>query len=513
VLDTASGQFLESRQTAAFENKGGALNLRGGIDYDLDKKTRLSGELRFRGMDYDSDILETYAGEDAAGAVTRAYRRTSDAKMKRDNGAVSADWRRQFSGSEHDLAAHLEYEVTSFNRDGRAFADNTPGADIYETFGFGVDQTRANFKLDYTRPMQDSGKLKTGVDLERAENDYDNYGRRGPAQDGQVVDPSRTNRFLYDQDVLAAYVTYERPFGDFTIQGGLRAEQVLIDTDQVTSGQKDENDYFKVYPSLHMGYTLNENNTLTANYSHRVQRPQAQDLNPYPVYQDPQNFRAGNPDLKPQQTHSYELGWQYRKAQTYYLATLYYRQNEQTVTDVVRDLGQGVFLTTRENLGKNNSAGLELVANGRLTSTLTYNVSGNVFHNEIQARNLGFTGTRSDTMLSARANLNWQATPKDFLQINAFSSGRRLTPQGYREPFQMVNLGYRRKVNDKLSFVVTANDVLNSFEDTVIIDSPALRDSTRRTVGIRAVFFGFTYNFGGGRPRPEQFDFGGGAVG
>jgi outer membrane receptor protein involved in Fe transport len=410
-------------------------------------------------------------------------------------------------GAEHEITAHLEYEVTDFSRDARSTTRNTPGGLGYEAFGFGVDQTRANFKLDYSKPLPDSAKLKTGVDFELARNDYDNRGAAGAAPGALIPDPARTNRFLYDQDVYAAYVTYERPFGDFTVQGGLRAEEVRIDTNQLTSNQKNQNDYFKLYPSLHTGYTLNENNTLTANYSRRTQRPQAQELNPYPVYQDPYNYRAGNPNLKPQQTESYELGWQYRKAQTYYLATLYYRRNAQTVTDVVRDLGGGVLLTTRENLGQNNSAGLELVANGRLTPKLTYSLSSNIFHNEISAGNLGFAGTRADTMISGRANLNWQATPKDFLQINAFSSGKRLTPQGYREPTKMVNLGYRRKVNDKLSFLATVQDVTDSFGETVVIATPVLRDTTTRSAKVRSAFFGFTYSFGGGKTRPEQFDF------
>jgi hypothetical protein len=59
--------------------------------------------------------------------------------------------------------------------------------------------------------------------------------------DGLVVLPALTNRFLYDQDVYAAYVTYERPFGDLTALGGLRAEQVNIRTNQITSVQKDDN--------------------------------------------------------------------------------------------------------------------------------------------------------------------------------------------------------------------------------------------------------------------------------
>jgi outer membrane receptor protein involved in Fe transport len=463
-------------------------------------------------MDYDADGEESFTDLTASAAVA-VYTRASSAGMKRDNTAISGDWRRQLKGAEHELTSHVEYEITNFQRDARALTKNSPGVDQYETIGIGVDQTRANFKLDYSKPMPDSAKLKTGVDFEVQTNKYDNDGATGPAPNGLVVDPSRTNRYDYDQDVYAAYVTYERPFGDFTVQGGLRAEEVRIKIDDITHAVKGDNDYFKLYPTLHMGYTLSPSQTLTANFARRVQRPGAQDLLPYRVYQDPLNYRQGNPNLKPQQTDSYELGWQYRKGPAFYLATAYYRESSNGVTDVVSDLGGGVLLTTRANLATSRNGGLELVTNGRLTPKLTYNVSSNVFWNEIDASKLGFAGTRSLTAVSGRANLNWQATPKDFLQINAFSSGKRLTPQGHREPFQMVNLGYRRKVSDKLSFVVTAQDVLNSFEDTVIVDTPILRDHTTRTAKVRSIFFGFTYNFGGGKPRPEQFDFSGGAVG
>ena len=331
--------------------------------------------------------------------------------------------------------------------------------------------------------------------------------------DGLVVEPALTNRFLYDQDVYAGYVTYERPFGDFTVLGGLRAEQVEIRTNQVTSVQKDDNSYFRLYPSLHLGYTVSQTQTLTANYSKRVQRPQPQDLNPYPIYIDPKTFAAGNPDLKPQVTDSYELGWQHRKGPQSYLATAYYRESRDGVTNVTRDLGDGTFLNTRENLAKSRNGGLELVANGKLTPKLSYNVSGNAYWNEIQSSIPGVVGTRDMTTLSGRASLSWQAAPKDFFQLNGFTSGKRLTPQGYREPVSLLNLGYRRKVNDKLNFVVTANDVLDSFKDAGVIDTPTLKQRVERTANVRAVFVGFTFSFGGGKARPEQFDFGSGAVG
>jgi outer membrane receptor protein involved in Fe transport len=513
TLDKASGQFLPSRFDATQNNEGGALTLRGGADYDLDKQNRISGEVRLRRWDFDSDLFESYTGRNALGGVSRAYTRTSNADIARDNKSVSADWRRQMKGADHTLTAHLEHEITDFSRDSNALLRNSPGGDVYEILSIGQDQTRTNLKVDYSKPLPDDVKLKVGVDVEWASNDYDNRGETGPSANALTIDPTRTNRFLYDQDVYAAYVTYERPFGDFTVQGGLRAEQVQIDTNQLTSNQTNQNDYFRLYPTLHMGYTLSQSQTLNANYSRRVQRPNAQDLNPYEIYLDPYNYRAGNPDLKPQITDSYELGWQYRKGQAYYLATAYFRDTRDSVTDVVVDRGGGVLLTTRENLGKSRAAGLELVANGRLSPKLTYNLSGNLFWNEIDAANLGFAGDRSGTAVSGRANMNWQATPKDFFQINAFTSGKRLTPQGYREPFKMLNLGYRRKVNDKLSLVVTATDALDSFEDVTVVDTPTLRDRTLRSANVRSVFFGFSYAFGGGKPRPEQFDFSAGGPG
>jgi len=153
------------------------------------------------------------------------------------------------------------------------------------------------------------------------------------------------------------------------------------------------------------------------------------------------------------------------------------------------------------------------VANGKLTPKLSYNISGNAYWNEIQSTTPGLAGTREMTTLSGRASLSWQATPKDFFQLNGFTSGKRLTPQGYNEPISLLNLGYRRKVTDKLNFVVTANDVLDSFKNVGVIDTPTLKQRVERTGNVRAVFFGFTYSFGGGKPRPEQFDFGTGAAG
>lgn len=206
-----------------------------------------------------------------------------------------------------------------------------------------------------------------------------------------------------------------------------------------------------------------------------------------------------------------ELGYQYRKGGAIYQATFFYRDIRDAVNDVTRDLGGGVFLTTKENIGESRSAGVEIVANGRLFQGFTYNVSGNASWIEIDGAGLGFGSDKRDAIsVTGRANLSWQVSSKDFLQLNGFMNGKRLTPQGYIQPMGGVNLGYRRKVTDQLSLVITANDLLDTIEFKRVIDTPLLRDVEHYKPLNRGVFVGFTYTFGGGKARDPGFDFGGG---
>src|SRR5262249_23453263 len=156
---------------------------------------------------------------------------------------------------------------------------------------------------------------------------------------------------LYKIDINAAYATYEQPLGDWTILGGLRLEDVRLDLDQITTRQASRQAYTHLYPTLHLSDRLSDNQQLVLSYSERILRPGPQDLNPF-RFVGLTSARQGNPDLKPQITHSLEAGWQFKEGGTFYLATLYYRRNERGVTDVVADIGDNILLTTKANLSQ-----------------------------------------------------------------------------------------------------------------------------------------------------------------
>ncbi|MBU1375348.1 MAG: TonB-dependent receptor [Alphaproteobacteria bacterium] len=484
---------------------------RASVDFDLDDKTRITGGVRYQGIDFRSHNVDA-VDQTTLGLTRLGFNTNNDQRQGRASVETSLNASHKF-GEGHDLTFAFTREMIDEDRSRvllRQF--RTPVApSTFEDAEARNRLWRTQVKLDYTRPLGEGRKLKLGYELNGDDNDYvfvfGGATLPGPA----AVDPTRSNLFRLDQQTHGAYVTYEQPVGKVTVLAGLRAEATLIDLNQVTQGRTDENDYVRLYPSLHLGYPLAEGQQLTASYSRRVQRPQAADYNAFQVYIDPQNLSGGNPKLKPQITDAFELGYQYRKSGTIFLATAYYRDGRDAVNDILRDLGDGQILQTKENIGSFRSAGLELVANGRLPGKLRYNVSGNLLWSEIDATDLGFgAARRSAYTASGRASLDWQPTDKDFVQLQGYMYGKRLLSQGYSEPQGILNLGYRHKFADNLSGVVTVQDIFALSRFDMLVDTPAFRERTVGKPKNRAVFVGVTYAFGGGKPRDTGFDFGAG---
>ena len=82
-------------------------------------------------------------------------------------------------------------------------------------------------------------------------------------------------------------------------------------------------------------------------------------------------------------------------------------------------------------------------------------------HIELDPDGLGGLGRRSGTVANGRGSLTWQPTAKDYFQLSGNVFGRQLLPQGYRLVGGILNLGYRRKVNEQLSLLFTGQRLLN----------------------------------------------------
>jgi outer membrane receptor protein involved in Fe transport len=513
TVDPATGGAIESLDTSHGRAVPDILTGHGSMDYDLDPTTRLSLALDGNLVEFTAKPLETFALGPLGQPLMLASQRQGAIHFHNRNRQIGGTYRKTLPGEDHEFSLDLNYEVTT-TRSSRpftyAFGPPAPGAD-FDDYHMRTELDHAQLKAEYKRPLPGDAKLTAGYQLQHDDNSYDNLDLRGPSEILAVPDPALTDHFRYDQTINSIYGTYQRPVGDLTLLAGLRVEAVRRTADQRVLGRRDTYDDVSAYPSLHLAYDLGDGRQVTAAYSRRVQRPAPHDLNAYRYYQDAYTYRAGNPLLRPQQTDSYELAYQYKKNGAVYLGTLYYRDNRDAFTDVIRALGDGVLLTTKQNLGSSRAAGVELVVNGKITPKLSYNVSGSVYWTQIDAAGLGFPSERSGATAQGRANLNWQVTPKDLFQVNLLSNGRRLIPQGYREGWVSMNLGYRHKFDDRVAATVSLQDVFDSFRFKSRVDTPLLRENFDQSIGFRGISIGLTYLFGDTKKakRDPGFDYGG----
>jgi len=485
----------------------------GGGEYKIDDENTLGASVNYNYRGFTRYGTEVTSISDGQGALMSDYdRNRTDPEFEKD-AEYRATYQHSFPQESHELNVEFKYNDHSEQEDNHytnvyRIPTSVPTFDN-ELIKQGERSNET--VVEYNRPFSDDAKLESGYSREATTVDMDFLGTAfDPTTATWVKDFTRSNHFIYSDTIHALYATYGRPIGSFGFLAGVRLEQAYIDTNQVTVGIAGHNDYFRLYPSVHLSYNLTDAAQLQLNYSHRVHRPEGDDLNPFPEYQDPFNLRAGNPNLKPEETHSIEAGYQYKKGDTTYLATIYYRQSYHGMTDVTRYIDSTTLLTTKENLATSRSGGLELAATRNVGSVASFNFSSNIYRNEIDARNLGFSAQKSTIAWNAKLSANLHATKADLIQFNTNYTAKRLTPQGYRLPTFVANLGLRHDFKDKKSaIIITVSDLFNSLKDRTHLDTPALHEDITRRRSARIVYVGYIYNFGKPAKKPKddlQFD-------
>jgi outer membrane receptor protein involved in Fe transport len=480
-----------------------------GADVDLGGFNSLSADLHRTDFLFHSNMKSTLVGDDSSGAIVRLFDRNGFFLQNRFDTEGSLSFQHDTGGKADDYSASLTYESTR-NEDLDRFDNISPlpaAPDLFDNVKRVSQLHRTEAKADYTSPRPDGSSIQAGVDLQLDRDRFRDLGGFGPtAAVAAVPQPQFTELFAFDRSVGAAYAIYQRDFGKLATETGVRLEAEDRRSGVIGNGSSGSREA-RLFPSLHLEWKLDKTTSLKGSVSTRIQRPDPVDFDPFRRFVDPFHFEQGNPRLKSENTLSFEGGLEHKKGKSFDSATLYYRRNRNGVTDVSQDIGDEVFLTTRENLVGSSELGFELVANGPLTKTLGYRLSGDVYRFAIDATNLGF-GRRSALIESGKAGIDWQPGKKDLAQVNLSLSGKTLYPQGEADPMLLINLGYRHQLTKQLFAFLTAQDALHTYTAHGRIRTPTLIQRTFDSAKTQAAFIGITWNFGGKGKQPS-FDYSG----
>ncbi|HTB68623.1 MAG TPA: TonB-dependent receptor [Steroidobacteraceae bacterium] len=481
-------------------------------EYALDERQSLSGSMSWTQHGGHRTYTQTDASTAASGTVTNSTDRLSSGHDPQ------TDWEERL-GYTHKLAREGEqldfslHRSTSHQLEVYDYTNDSfipPEARYYNNLSFLENQAITDAGVDYDLPFSKTRSLKVGYSFEQDDYSFANAGNNlDVATGGQIPDPNLTNDFTFRQQINSGYASFQAGVGAWNVLAGLRAELTHTDAQQITSQVSTSGSYFQVYPSLHVDRSLSDETTLSLGASRRVSRPDPEQLNPYIDYEYAPNLSAGNVNLRPQYTQSYEVGYGYEGAGLAYQLTGYYRRNRDSVTNVTEYIGNGDSLTTLANLPKNDSAGMEITSNGHIVPTLGYAVSANFFYSQIDATALGTPGLQSTVGVNGKLTLDYRPTAADSAQLIVTRTDKRLTPQGYISAINIVNIGYKRQLKSDLTAILTVSDVLNGQRYQRVDDTPMITATYLRAVRGRVIYVGLIYSFGitkKGTPTDFQYD-------
>lgn len=500
TIDPTTGAAITIAKTTIEHSRPLTRLVRGGLDWNPSSHDKLGAAANFDRRTFLRHATDHNLVSNAAGTITSDYDRIRTDPEYEQSFECSATWQHLFSGDDHELNVEVKSSSTK-EEEANHFMQTYRWPVQPATFDNVINQNSGHERevlVEYVRPLNEEAKFEAGYTLTD-----ENFGAffhneiLDPLSGQFITNAAKTSRFDVTNTIHAMFATYARAFGLFGFKAGLRPEWAVTTSHLASTNATIPNEYNRIYPTLHFAYQLASGHELQLNYSHRVHRPEIEELNPFPEYIDPFNLRAGNPRLKPEDIHSFEAGYGFHQGENSLTATVYHRQLYHGFTNVTRDLGNNILLTTRENLASSRSTGVEFTANANIGKQLTLNFSSNLFFNTIDASNLGFSSTKSAVAWLAKLGGTMRLEKNTLLQFNANYTSARLTPQGSRRPSFVANAGLRHDLwEKKVALVLTVADLCNSLKETTELATPTLREVIVRRRSARIIYVGILYNFG-----------------
>lgn len=508
LFDTLTGVPNYNNDTSNSSSRPLSHGVMLGIDYNYDESNSfgLSGNYYYRGFIRNDASNKKYLNNSKV--ITEEYNRLRyDDEYERES-VIAAYAEHNFPEEDHKIRFDFNWSKSPEVEDNHySNVYKIPSSSTtYDNTLIKQGSNNTQATIEYSNPLSETSTLEAGYEGEFNKKDLDFYGEFfDPLQQKFVKDIKKTNHFVYNENINAVYVTYSNELGLLGILGGVRLESAQLNSNLVSSGIEYKNQYYNIYPTLHLAYKLSDVSELQLNYSRRANRPEDDDLNPFPEYQDPRNIRAGNPKLKPEFIHSIEFGFQWQNDNLNIVPSIFYRKKYNGFSSVTKAINDTTLLTTHENLATDQSAGFEFVLSSNFGNFFSANVSSNAYYEQIDASNIGFSNKKSTITWSGSFSCNFNFTSSTMLQLNSNFRSARLTPQGNQRPNYVVNLGLRQDMlEDKLSLTLTISDIFNSLKRENNIDIACLVQNSISSRKARIIYFGATYRFGKTSKKSEE---------
>lgn len=458
-----------SMQDSKRERYSYSNTFRAGMEYFINPKNNLTISALYRFSDNNSRGTVIYDDFDRPQLLSNTTKRVEKEQSQRPNMEYNLLYRRQFDKEDQLFTLSATY----LNRGRDQMSDITELVlfDIDDLYTDDLlqrtqnDELRTNleFQADYYHPFGGDAKLEAGLKASIGEIDNDYAVEQfNPAGEWENMEQF-TNRFIYNENIYAAYLMFGDERERFSYLLGVRTEYSDIRTRLLNTDEDNQDTYFDYFPSVHLTYKLTQADNIQLSYSRRIRRPGFWQLNPFRSFVDDRNIRTGNQFLKPVYTDSYELGYLRFWNRASFNGSIYYRNSENVFQRIERIDSTGIVTMRPENFALNESVGLELIGSGRLQRWWNINGSLNFFHSRTEGSTEERDYLTESFSWSGRISNRFTITRGFDMQLSSRFRGPREMPQGTREASWSIDAGLGKEVlNGNGTLTLNVRDVFGT---------------------------------------------------
>lgn len=484
-------------------------NVRFGADYYFNEKNILTGSFLYRYSDQDNETSLVYRDFNQFRQLTSVTLRDEDEQEDSPTLEYSLNYKRNFRKEDHVLTASIQYQddsevETSSYLEQLLNPDLTPSEipDLHQRARNGEGNQSWSGQFDYVLPIRKDGKFETGykASIRNIRTDYIVEELR----DGvwETLNDLRNN-FLYDEDIHAAYLIYGNKIRAFSYQLGLRSEYSHVITELLETHELNDRDYLDLFPSLHVGYELKDQNTFQISYSRRVNRPRFHSLNPFFTYSDSRNRWGGNPNLEPEYTNSFEIGHIKYWPAASLTSSLYYRHSN-NVVERIRRIENGITETRPENLAERDDYGFEFTFSKDIVKAWKVDGNLNLFRSITQG---GQFGEADDYNWSSRLNSRVILFDKIETQVRVNYRGPQETTQGRNKASFHTDLGASTDfLKGNATLTLNVSDVFNTRKHRYFTRGEGFYSEGEFQWRARSTTLNFTYRLNQRKEKRERGD-------
>ncbi|MFC4211929.1 TonB-dependent receptor domain-containing protein [Pedobacter lithocola] len=498
-----------------FMQSGGSIrkqqnnNFKAGLDYFIDKKNTIG--LLVNG--YFNNGTEASKNNTFIGSsfqkVDSTLLSNSLQTNKYNNLSYNLNYKSVLDTAGSELSADFDYSKYNGN-DGSDYENDylLPNGSRIRPINYTRNNTPSKidikaFKVDYNVALSKTIKLEAGIKSSWVKTDND-------LQAEELInnvwqnDVRRSNQFVYDENVNAAYTNINKQFKNTSVQLGLRVEQTNSKGNLITTNTIVDRSYWDFFPTLFVQQTLNKNNQLGFSYSRRIDRPSYDALNPFIYYLDQYTYSKGNPFLKPQYTNNVELS--YTLMSKYMLSIGYSRTNDVIAEVILPDEAQKALYQTNENLAKNISYTANLNIPVKVVKWWEMNNNLNVFYLSFEAPDLA-----GSALKTGKTSFQFKSQ-QSFTIVSGFTAELN---GSYESPLDYGTLSIKSRysidaglskslMNKKASLKLALSDVFNTYKTDLSSAYPGLKYDLYQKNESQIGRITFTYRFGKNEIKPAR---------